>query len=270
MRSRLGAQCQTRGARCWRDPRPRRGPRPQNPLGASPCSSATLAHQLPRDLAEGKLPRRPGLNPPSRGRWWAFENGSPGLPGDPPHTQTRAHTAPPEPLPHTVHHPRPSAQVMPGDRDRLGALGACPAGMRAALPAPSLHLRCPPSRLPQPRPSARSALLGRTACPAWQPRLAAPPLGRSTAAIGLTPLIFNRSCLLRGPRDGFPPGEVSSQKIKVIYDAWRILTEPVGAGVLRDARRGWGEVPGAGGRTPRATQTSRGPQPQADADPTPA
>lgn len=77
------------------------------------------------------------------------------------------------------------------------------------------------------------------------------PLSHLPPAFCLTPLIFNRSCLLRDPRDGFPPSEVSWREIKVIYDAWRVLNRAVAGGA--------GACPGRVGRgcgewSPQAVQ----------------
>lgn len=73
-------------------------------------------------------------------------------------------------------------------------------------------------------------------------------------AFCLTPLIFNRSCLLRDPGDGFPPSEVSWREIKVIYDTWQILNSVVARGA---SVRPGGAGAGRGGSEERSPQAAQ-------------
>lgn len=116
-----------------------------------------------------------------------------------------------------------------------------------SIPQPGPQPLCPshnpspqsPLSIPEPRPWSPPSV---SKAPDRKPRTAgsaAPQPASHSAelpAFCLTPLIFNRSCLLRDPRDGFPPSAVSSRKIKVIYAAWRLLNSAVG----RPVHAGWG------------------------------
>ena len=122
---------------------------------------------------------------------------------------------------------RPLSIPQPGPQSPLSIPQPRPwSPVRLQSPSPQ-----PPLSIPQPRPWSPPAV---SKAPNRRPRTsgsAAPQPASHSAelpAFCLTPLIFNRSCLLRDPRDGFPPSAVSSRKIKVIYAAWRLLNSAVG------------------------------------------
>lgn len=153
------------------------------------------------------------------------------------------------PRPPSAPPPRPPSrrkglEVRVGPTQGWKKLPTRPAGSppppRPAAPLPVL-LRPPSfSQSPQAPESHLCPSKGpdRRACALW----AHGPQPASHSAFCLTPLIFHRSCLLRDPRDGFPPSEVSSRKIKVIYAAGRTLPNSVGR--LVHAWQGQGPVSG--------------------------